>query len=275
MAITLNSNPLSLTPLERAKALQEQQFQRQSSALRINSAKDDAAGLAIVVRLSSQLGGTDQAIRNINDGLSLTDTASGALSGVTDSLQRIRELSVQAANGTNTTADLQAIQAEINQQTQNISDITNNASFNGQQLFSGSFTTQLQSGPNSGQTQPLSIVGTSPSSLGVAGIDVTNVVAGVNVGANAAISAVDNALTAVSTQQANIGGIQAGLRSTQADLSNSYENIASTRSRIADNDYASSSTAFVQSNVQGFVALKALKAYTASQGTTLRLLSIA
>jgi flagellin len=219
--------------------------------------------------LSSQLGGTAQAARNINDGLSLTETASGGLDQITDSLQRIRELSVQAANGTNSASDLQSIQNEINQLNQGINDITRDTNFNGQQLFGGSFSTSLQVGPNVGDTKALGLGGTDTSTLGISSIDVTTAA-----GAAAAIDAADSAINSISSQQANIGAVQAGLNSTLANLNNTYENIAATRSRGADNDYAKSSTILAASNVQGFVALKALKAYAASQGSTLRLIDV-
>ena len=263
-----------LGALNQAQSAQQIFLQRQSSGLRINSAKDDAAGLAIAVRLTSQLGGTAQASANASDGISLTDTASGALSGVTDSLQRIRELSVQAANGTNSASDLQAIQGEINQNIQNINDITNNANFNGQQLFGGGFNATLQVGPNAGQTTTVSIGGTSSTALGISTIDVTQVVGGVNVGAAAAIGAIDNAIGTINNQQASIGAVSAGLSSNIANLSNSYENIAASRSRIADNDYASSSTGLASSNVQIQAGLHALVAYNSQQKTPLKLLGV-
>jgi flagellin len=267
------SDPFSLSALDRAQSVQQTQLQRIGSALRVNSAKDDAAGLAIAVRLSSQLNGSAQASRNVNDGISLVDTASGSLANVTDSLQRIRELSVQAANSTNSTSDLQTIQNEINQLSQNINDVNNNASFNGQQLFSGSFSANIQSGPNVGDVTPLSIGATGISALGVSGIDVTNVVAGVNVGANAAISAVDTAIDSVNSQLATLGGASAGLSSTLANLNNSYESIAASRSRIQDNDYAKSTTELSSANVQSLAAVQALKAYKEAQQDQLRLIA--
>lgn len=268
MATAINTPP-SLGSIERARALQEQQLQRQSSGLRINSAKDDAAGLAVVVRLSSQLGGTAQAARNVSDGLSLTETASGGLDQAVDALQRIRELSVQAANGVNSASDLQAIQSEINQLKQGLDSVAANTQFNGQNLLNGGFSADLQVGPNVGDTKSLSIGSVDAATLGVSGADITSAA-----GASAAITAADAALDSVNSLQASIGALQGGLSSTLASLNNSYESLAASRSRIADNDYARSSTILAASNVQGFAALKALKAYAASQGSTLRLIDV-
>lgn len=259
---------LSVNPLNQAQAAQQTQLQRLSSGLRINSARDDAAGLAIAVRLSAQLGGSAQAARNVNDGISLVNTADAALSGVTDSLQRIRELAVQANNSTNSASDLQAIQAEVNQLSQNINDINNNASFNGQQLFSGTFTANIQSGPNAGNVTPLAISATGTSSLGISGIDVTT-----SAGATAAISAIDAAIANVSNQQASLGAAAAGLSSTQANLNNSYENIAASRSRIQDNDFARSSTDLASSSALSFAGIQALRSYQETQKDQLRLIA--
>ncbi|MCE9633169.1 MAG: flagellin FliC, partial [Methylophilales bacterium] len=234
------------------------------------------AGLAIAVRLSGQLAGTAQAARNVGDGISLADTADAALSGVTDSLQRIRELAVQAANGTNSAADLQSIQGEINQLTQGINDINNNANFNGQQLFSGGFTAAIQSGPNAGQTTTLSLNATGATSLGISSLDVVsnvNPVTGVNLGADAAITAVDAALNNVTSQQANIGAVSAGLNSTLANLNGSYENIAASRSRIQDNDFAKSTSDLSSANTLSLAGIQALNAYNHSLRDNLKLIA--
>lgn len=264
-----------LGALNQAQSAQQIFLQRQSSGLRINSAKDDAAGLAIVTRLAGQLTGTAQASRNASDALSVADTASSALSTVSDSLQQIRDLTIQAANGTNSPSDLQSIQAQINQLTQGINDVTNNTDFNGQQLFSGTFSATLQVGPNAGQTSTLTIGGTSPTALGISTIDVTQTVGGVNLGAAAATTAIDTAIDTVNSQQANIGAISAGLSSTIANLNNSYENIAATSSRIASNDYASSSSGLASANVKVQAGIHALVAYNSQQKAPLRLLGIA
>lgn len=256
-------NAVSLKNLDTAQNSSQSALQRLSSGLRINSAKDNAAGLAIATGMASQLGGDRQALRNISDGLSLTETAGGALSQVSDSLQRMRELAVQAANGTNSPSDLQAIQAEFGQLSQNIGQITGTTQFNGQNLLDGTFSAQIQSGANPGETQALALGSATPQSLGIGGQDLTS-----QSNATAALGALDNAIASVSSQQANIGAAQAGLNSTLANLSNTYENLASAKSRIADTDFAAESAGLAQSSVQQQAANKALSAYNSTQASS-------
>lgn len=259
--LSINSM-FSTSALERAKSAQEKWLKAYSSGLRINSASDDPAGLAISSRMTSQIKSTEQAIKNTADGISITETASGALKEMTESLDKIRTLSVQAANGTNTPTDLQNIQTEINQLTQNISDLANNTTFNGQKLFDGNFTKQLQTGPNVGNVTNVNISAVSKNTLGIDTIDViNNVVMGVNVGADNAIIDVDNALDMVSSQQASIGAIQSGLEASSKAMGVSHENLSAARSRIQDLDYAFASSELAKSTVQSYASLKALKAY--------------
>lgn len=240
---------------------------RLSTGLRINSAKDDAAGLAIATRLSAQLGSGDQALRNIQDGLSVTETAGGALGQVSDTLQRIRELTVQAANGTNSASDRQAIQAEISQLGQGLDQISAQTSFNGQPLLNGSFDTQLQTGPNSGETQPLALGDASAKGLGIAALDVTSAAGAAN-----ALQAIDQALSNVGAQQGAVGAAQSGLNSAAAALSGTYENLAAAKSRIGDTDYAGESANLAQAGVRQQAAIKALALYNANQSSVLGLL---
>ena len=144
-------------------------LQRLSSGLRINSAKDDAAGLAISSRMSSQINGLNQASRNANDGISLAQTAEGGLQSVTESLQRMRELSVQAANATNTATDRLALQQEVDQLVQQINTVASQTAFNGVKLLDGTFNTQaFQIGANSGETISInSIASAKADALGV------------------------------------------------------------------------------------------------------------
>src|SRR5262245_7855977 len=143
-------------------------LQRLSSGLRINSAKDDAAGLAISERFSTQIRGLNQAVRNANDGISLSQTAEGALGEVSNNLQRIRELAVQAANATNSASDRAALQAEVDQRIAEITRVGNQTEFNGLKLLNGSFVSQIfQVGANAGQTITVSsLVDVRASSLG-------------------------------------------------------------------------------------------------------------
>ncbi|WP_345794820.1 flagellin [Thauera sp. JM12B12] len=173
MAQTINTNVASLNAqrnLTNSQGSLATSLQRLSSGLRINSAKDDAAGLAISERMNSQIKGLSVATRNANDGISLAQTAEGALVEVGNNIQRIRELAVQAANATNSQSDRDALQAEVKQLVSEIDRVANNTSFNGTKLLDGSFTNQVfQIGADSGQTIGINnIVDSNVNSLGKA-----------------------------------------------------------------------------------------------------------
>ncbi len=267
--MAIGISPPGLSSLSQAQSVQQTSLQRQSSGLRINSSKDDAAGIAILVSLTGQLGSTQQAINNIGSGVDLADTANGGLSTISDNLSQIQTLAVQASNSTNSASDLQAIQGEINQLTQNINQVTGNTQFNGQNLLNGSFNGTVQSGPNAGNTTQISIGATDTTSLGVSALDVTTFA-----GAQAAITAAQSAQDIVSGQQASLGAISAGLNSSIASLSNTYENLAATASRIGDNNYSTSSTNLATSNVQTQASLGVLAKYNEQLKSPLRLLGI-
>lgn len=168
---TINTNVLSLNTqrnLSRSNSALATSMERLSSGLRINSAKDDAAGLAISERFTTQIRGMNVAIRNANDGISLSQTAEGALSAVGDNLQRIRELAVQSSNATNSNTDRNALQAEVTQLLNEIDRVGNQTAFNGKKLLDGSFSGQVfQVGANAGETITLSaIVDANTAALG-------------------------------------------------------------------------------------------------------------
>ncbi len=156
MAATINTNVNSLTAqrnLTTSQSALSQSIQRLSSGLRINSAKDDAAGLAISERFTSQIRGLNQAVRNANDGISLAQTAEGAMKAAGDILQRVRELAVQSANASNSAGDRKALQQEVSQLVAELDRISQTTEFNGQKLLDGSFgTAQFQVGANANQT---------------------------------------------------------------------------------------------------------------------------
>ncbi len=189
-------------------------LQRLSSGLRINSAKDDAAGLAIADRMTSQIKGLSQASRNANDGISLTQTAEGALQESTNILQRVRELSVQSANSTNSASDRLSLQAEVNQLVSELDRISDTTSFNGIKLLDGSFQAQqFQVGANAGETIQVSVTKATSDSLGIEKLDTKNNVKGIEV--------------AVNTQAVDVSGSTAASgRSAQgADISTSLDTI--------------------------------------------------
>lgn len=170
MAQVINTNLASLNAqrnLTSSQADTNQALQRLSSGLRINSAKDDAAGLAISTRFDSQIKGIAVAIRNSGDGVSLAQTAEGALGSMTESLQRVRELALQAANGTNSASDRAALQAEAKQLLEELGRTANTTNFNGVKLLDGSFATSIQVGANAGDTVNVSVAKLTADSLGV------------------------------------------------------------------------------------------------------------
>lgn len=199
MSAVINTNITSLNSqrnLATSQSALTTAIQRLSSGLRINSAKDDAAGLAISTRMASQINGLDQAARNANDGISLAQTAEGGLSTATDILQRMRTLAVQAANGTNSASDRASIQSEVGQLQQEMNRVSNNTQFNGQNLLDGSLNNaQFQVGANANQTINFSISSASASALGnnkvsAAGSTMTVATAAVSTGipANGAVA---------------------------------------------------------------------------------------
>jgi len=179
MAQVINTNTMSLNAqrnLSTSGASLATTIQRLSSGSRINSAKDDAAGLAISERFSTQIRGTDVAIRNANDGISLAQVAEGSLSEIGNNLQRVRELSVQAANATNSASDRKALQAEVTQLVSEIDRVAKQADFNGTKLLDGNFTSQMfQVGANAGQAISIDkVINAKADSLGSSVFDSTD-----------------------------------------------------------------------------------------------------
>ncbi len=211
-------------------------MQRLSSGYRINKAADDAAGLAISEKLRAQVRGLGQAARNAQDGVSVIQTAESALGETGQLLQRLRELSVQAANDTLTSSDRTNIQAEVDQLLSEVDRFSTTTEFNTKKLLSGSFATSsmtLQVGANTGQVISFTITTASASSLGVSGIAVST-----QASANAAIASLDAAINSVSTERAKLGAIQNRLERTISNLNSQAENLTASESRIRDTDVA-------------------------------------
>ncbi len=207
-------------------------MERLSTGKRINSAKDDAAGLAIASSMTSQIRGMGQAVRNANDGISLAQTAEGALGEVTNMLQRVRELSVQSASGTYSDDDRANLQAEVTQLGAQIDDIVANTKFNGNVVFGSSDVTfTIQTGSASTDTVDLVVTGLDVSAA--SGSDIST--AG---GATTALDDVDTALKAVATTRASLGAAQSRLESTVNNLTSQVTNLSDARSRIEDTDYS-------------------------------------
>jgi len=233
-------------------------LERLSSGLRINRASDDAAGLAISEKMRGQIRGLSMAEKNTMDGISLLQTAEGALSSVHEMLQRMRELAVQAANDTYVTADRKEIQEEINQLINSINDVAENTQFNTKPLLNGDFANSgtglfLQIGANTGQNVELLIGKMSASSIGaVSGVSTTTV-ASLDVttrsGAGSAITTVNNAIEQVASLRSKIGALQNRLEHTMNNLAIARENLTAAESRIRDTDMALEMTEFTRNNI--------------------------
>ena len=214
-------------------------MEKLSSGLRINRAADDAAGLAISEKMRGQIRGLAQANRNAQDGISLVQTAEGALNEIHSILQRVRELAVQYNNGTLSTTDHAAITAEIAQLSAEASRIVGTVQFNGISVLAGSATITFQVGANSGET-----ITVQASNMGGTYFDTVFVTAFTATGAD--IDALDTALGSISNVRASFGAIQNRLEHTIANLSTYQENLSSAESRIRDTDMAMEMTNFTK-----------------------------
>ncbi|MFJ5485854.1 flagellin N-terminal helical domain-containing protein [Pectobacterium actinidiae] len=250
----INTNIMSLVTqnnLNKSQSSLGTAIERLSSGLRINSAKDDAAGQAIANRMTAQVKGLTQAARNANDGISLTQTAEGNLNEINNNLQRIRELAVQAASDTNTEDDRTSIGTEIQQRLDEIDRISKTASFNGTALLDGTATSiKIQVGANATTDDVIEITDdallkSDTTSLGVnAAKDVSD-----NTKAQAVVTAVDAALEKVDTARSNLGAIQNRFESTITNLNNTVNNLSNARGRIEDADYATEVSNMSKANI--------------------------
>ena len=241
----VNTNVMSLNAqksLSRTNGALSTAMERLSSGLRINSAKDDAAGLAISQRMTAQISGMNQAVRNANDGISFAQTAEAALVEVTNALQRIRELAVQSANGTYTSADRANLDAEAQQLISEITRISTQTEFNGATVFNGS-DRALQIGADAGQT--ITIAGAAT----LAALTAPTGAIGSSTSADAMITSIDSLLDSVATRRANLGAAQSRLGSTVANLQNASEALSASRSRIQDADFAAETAQLTRSQI--------------------------
>ena len=266
MALYVNTNISSLNSqrnLKKSSNALNTSYKRLSSGLRINSAKDDAAGLQISDRLTSQINGLNQGNRNANDGIALAQTAEGALDEVTNMLQRIRTLSLQSANGTNTTADRIAIQQEVNQLSEEITRIACKTTFGGHQLLAGANKglvgrdgkINFQVGANANDTISISL-SSSFTVQGMAdklGIDILNDLNAFSVStqdsAQTTLENIDSFIQYLDSKRASLGAVQNRLESTISNQENIIENETDARSRIRDVDYAEESANLVQQQI--------------------------
>lgn len=222
-------------------------LEKLSSGYRINRAGDDAAGLAISEKMRGQIRGLEMATKNAQDGISLIQTAEGALNETHAILQRIRELAVQAANDTNTNNDRDELQKEVDQLLQEIDRIANTTQFNTKNLLDGSLSGSgliFHIGANQDQNVTLTISSMKASGLGVSGIDISS-----QSGANNAITTIDNAIDKVSSERAKLGAMQNRLEHTINNLGAAAENLTAAESRIRDVDMAKEMMEFTKNSI--------------------------
>jgi len=263
-AATLTAN--ALTKNERAMS---QTMERLSTGSRINSASDDAAGLAISSKMTSQINGLNMAVRNGNDAISMIQTAEGALVEITDMLQRMRELTVQASSDTNTTADRTALDTEFDALRTEIERVVDNTQFNGTDLLNGQGATAFQIGANAGQTISYTFQdfnyadSTDPTATPLGALDTTGDGTDNNVGLNNAafdlgdtdakrvttLHGLTDALANIATQRAGMGAAINRIEYAIDNLANVSQNASASRSRILDADYAAETTELARTQI--------------------------
>ena len=249
-----------------ASAALQTSIERLSTGKRINSAKDDAAGLAIASSLTSQIRGQNQGIRNANDGIALSQTADGALGEVTNILQRVRELAVQSASGTYSDTDRTNLQAEVTQLTGQLTDIQSKTNFNGVSLLgTTAATVTIQTGSAATDTVALNVGGLDLSGVTAASIATSG-------GATSALGALDTALAAVATTRASLGAGQSRLSSVVNNLTTNVSNLTDARSRIEDVDFSTETTNLAKAQILSQASTALLAQANQSQQGVLKLL---
>ncbi|MFP8779460.1 flagellin [Hydrogenophaga sp. RWCD_12] len=240
MSSTINTNVQSLNAqrnLNASSASLSTSMQRLSSGLRVNSAKDDSAGLAIAERMNAQVKGMNVAIRNANDAISLSQTAEGALGKVGDSLQRMRELATQSANATNSTSDQANLDAEYQELAKEVTRVLTGTKFNGTDLLSTAATLNFQVGANNVATDQIDIAtGDLTAGAGITAVVGGDITSAAN--AKAAMDDLDDAIDEITTARAGFGAGQNRFESVISNLQIASENTAASRGRIMDADFA-------------------------------------
>jgi flagellin len=252
-----------------AGKMQSQAMERLSSGKRINSAKDDAAGLAVATRMSAASRGFTQAIRNANDGISLAQTADSGAASISDILVRMRELAMQASNGTLADADRTLVQEEVTALISQIGDITTQTTFNGNALLNGSVATgfDIQTGINSGEEVNITVASLTATSLGVNALSVATAA-----GATGALATLDTAITTVATERANLGAQQNRLSAAVDNLTARVTNLDESRSRIEDADFSAESTKLAAAGILSQASTAMLAQANQSQQGVMNLL---
>ena len=280
------------TASSRAEVGLSKAIERLSTGQRINNASDDAAGLAISTRMTSEVRGLNMAMRNANDGISLAQTAEGGMNEITNMLQRMRELSVQSANGTLSAGDRTNLQAEVTQLIGQIGDISGRTDFNGVKLLNGSNgSIAIQTGSKAGESVSIALTSVAAADLkqfkadgvtqetfkasdGTTDVDalVSNINISYGAGAQAALGILDAALNTVTTAQANLGASQNRLQATVSSLTDRVTNISESRSRILDADFSAESTQLAKFQILNQASTAMLAQANQSQQGVLSLL---
>jgi flagellin len=280
MGMYINTNVSSLNAqrnLSKTNSSLDTSYTRLASGLRINSAKDDAAGLQISNRLTSQVNGLDQGNRNANDGISVAQTAEGAMDEVTSMLQRMRTLSQQASNGSNNEDDRDALQQEYSQLSTEINRISSDTTFGGTKLLDGNYRGEFQVGANAAQTISFSMTGFSFTVSGIAAAStglsytvsadtsgdfvatsaaaaltwssISDISGSTASNAQLSMANLDLMIKSVDSKRAELGAVQNRLDSTVRNQSNVSENLSAARSRIRDADFAAETANMTQQNI--------------------------
>ena len=258
MGLRVNTNVFSLTAqrnLANVSSRLQGNFERLSSGLRIARASDDAAGLAISERLRAQVRSLDQAGRNAQDGISLVQTTEGATSEITGNLTRMRELAIQAANGTLNTTDRASLNTEFTALLDEIDRVSSQTTFNGTSVLSAAQTINIQVGTESGETIAIDLDDLSTTTLGLTGgsFDLTTAS-----NASAALDLVDAALDSVTSFRGDLGAVQNRLESTVRHISTTSENLSAAESRIRDVDIAKETALLTQNSILQQAAVSVL-----------------
>jgi len=277
MALTVNTNIASLNAQRNLTNSQNSlnvSLQRLSSGLRVNSAKDDAAGLAIAERMNAQVRGLTVGIRNAGDGISLAQTTEGALGGITESLQRMRELAVQSANDSNSAQDRASLNAEFTALGAEITRVINGTEFNGTTVLATAGTQDFQIGANNSVNDRISVTTVDYSAdaqIGAAGTVSTGTILD-KATAQTAIDNIDTALDTVNSARATFGAAQSRIESAVRTLEITRENTASARGRIVDADFAAETANLTRSQILQQAGVAMLSQANALPQTALALL---
>jgi len=253
MPQVINTNILSMTAqsnLNKTQTSLATSVQRLSSGLRINSAMDDPAGLAISMRMGSQVSGMNVAVRNANDAISLSQVAEGTLGTVGNMLQQMRDLAVQASNGTNGSGDLANLQTEFTSLSTEITRELTQTTFNGiAVLGSGAGSNSYQVGANAGQTITLTTTNMASNSAVTTVTGNSTALSLGSTNASAMITSIDSALTAINTERANYGADEAQFQNVISNLQTGVTNQSAAESRIRDADYASETSNLTRAQI--------------------------